>query len=64
VQIAEQIQKNVLSLLEYIIRAHIQCSVIYYIKVKVKQSRYRPELAQRVDRGIALPFRDLSARRG
>jgi hypothetical protein len=30
----------------------------------VKQSRYRPELAYRVDRGIALPFRDLGARRG
>jgi hypothetical protein len=32
------------------------------VKVKVKQSRYRPEQAQRVDRGIALPFRDLGAR--
>jgi hypothetical protein len=32
-------------------------------KVKVKQSRYRPELACRVDRGIALPFCDLGARR-
>jgi hypothetical protein len=31
---------------------------------KVKQSRYRPELAYRVARGIALPFRDLGARRG
>jgi hypothetical protein len=31
---------------------------------KVKQSRYRPELAYRVDKGIALPFRDLGARRG
>jgi hypothetical protein len=30
----------------------------------VKQSCYRPEQAQRVDRGIALPFRDLGARRG
>jgi hypothetical protein len=29
-----------------------------------KQSRYRPEQAQRVDRGIALPFRDLGARMG
>jgi hypothetical protein len=27
-------------------------------------SRYRPEQAQRVDRGIALLFRDLGARRG
>jgi predicted SpoU family rRNA methylase len=32
--------------------------------VKVKQSRYRPEQDQRVDRGIALPFRGLGARRG
>jgi hypothetical protein len=32
--------------------------------VKVKLSRYRPEQAQRVDRGIALPFLDLGARRG
>jgi hypothetical protein len=32
--------------------------------VKVKQSRHRPEQTQRVDRGIALPFRDLGARRG
>jgi hypothetical protein len=32
-------------------------------KVKVKQSCYRPGQAQRVDRGIALPFRDLGARR-
>jgi hypothetical protein len=30
----------------------------------VKQSCYRPEQALRVDRGIALPFRDLGARRG
>jgi hypothetical protein len=29
-----------------------------------KQSRYRPEQAQKVDRGIALPFRDLGARKG
>jgi hypothetical protein len=33
-------------------------------QIKVKQSRYRPELAYRVDRVIALPFRDLGARRG
>jgi hypothetical protein len=31
--------------------------------VKVKQSSFRPEQAQRVDRGIAVPFRDLGARR-
>jgi hypothetical protein len=34
------------------------------VNVKVKQSRYRPERTQRVDRGIALPFRDIGARRG
>jgi hypothetical protein len=33
------------------------------IHIRVKQSRYRSEQAQRVDRGIALPFRDLAARR-
>jgi hypothetical protein len=33
-------------------------------KVKVKQSHYRPEQAQRLGRGIALLFRDLGARRG
>jgi hypothetical protein len=32
--------------------------------VKVKQSRYKPELAYRVDRGVALSFHDLGARRG
>jgi hypothetical protein len=31
---------------------------------KVKYSRYRPEQAQRVDRGIALSFLDPGARRG
>jgi hypothetical protein len=34
------------------------------LKVKVKQSRYRPEQAQRVDEGTALTFRHLGARRG
>jgi hypothetical protein len=33
-------------------------------KVKVRQSRYRHEHVQRVDRGIAVTFRDLGARRG
>jgi hypothetical protein len=32
--------------------------------VRVKQSRYRPEQAQRVDRGIAPSFLNLGARRG
>jgi hypothetical protein len=31
---------------------------------KVEQPSYRPEQAQRVDRGIALPFCDLGVRRG
>jgi hypothetical protein len=31
---------------------------------KVKQSRYRPQQAQRVDRGIVIPFPDLGTRKG
>jgi hypothetical protein len=34
------------------------------VSVKGKVAPYRPEQAQRMDRGIALPFRDLGARRG
>jgi len=34
------------------------------IKVKVKWSRYRPGVAQRVGRGIALLFHDCGTRRG
>ena len=34
------------------------------VKVKVKWSRYRPAVAQRVGRGIALLFHDRSTRRG
>jgi len=34
------------------------------IKVKVKWSRYRPGVAQKVGRGIALLFRDCGTRRG
>ena len=34
------------------------------IKVKVKWSRYRPGVAQRVGRGIALLFHDRGTRRG
>jgi hypothetical protein len=33
-------------------------------KVKVKLSRYRPGVAQRVGRGIALLFHDRGTRRG
>ena len=35
-----------------------------YIYIKVKWSRYRPGMAQRVDRGIALLFYDRGTRRG
>jgi len=34
------------------------------VKKKVKFSRYRPDEAQRVGRGIALHFHDCSTRRG
>jgi hypothetical protein len=40
---------------------------MYYVsksKVKVKLSRYRPGVAQRVGRGIALLFLDLGTGRG
>ena len=36
----------------------------YKIKVKVKIYRYRPGVAQRVGRGIALLFHDRGTRRG
>jgi hypothetical protein len=36
----------------------------FHVKVKVKQSSYRPEEAQRVDKVIDLPFRDLGTRTG
>jgi len=38
--------------------------IYIYIKVKVKWSRYRPRVARRVGRGIALLFHDRSTRRG
>ena len=34
-----------------------------WVKVKVKCSRYRPGVAQRVGRGIALLFHDCGTRR-
>ena len=37
---------------------------LIFIKVKVKWSRYRPDVAQRVGRGIALLFHDCGTRRG
>jgi len=39
-------------------------TVQFYVKVKVKWSRYRPGVAQRVGRGIALLFHDCGTRRG
>ena len=35
-----------------------------HVKLKVKCSRYRPGVAQRVGRGIALLFHDSGTRRG
>ena len=40
------------------------CIYIYIIKVKVKWSRYRPGVARKVGRGIALLFHDRGTRRG
>ena len=39
-------------------------AIEYILKVKVKFSRYRPGVAQRVGRGIALLFHDRGTRRG
>ena len=38
--------------------------IFFLFKVKVKFSRYRPGVAQRVGRGIALLFLDRGTRRG
>ena len=43
---------------------HSKYGVRYVVKVKVKWSRYRPSVAQRVGRGIALLFHDRGTRRG
>ena len=37
---------------------------VLQIKVKVKCFRYRPGVAHRMGRGIALPFHDRGTRRG
>jgi hypothetical protein len=50
-------------LCKYEITVNVSATMLL-ISAKVKQSRYRPEQAQRVDTGIALSFLDLSARRG
>ena len=39
-------------------------NLTHWISVKVKWSRYRPGVAQRVGRGIALLFHDCGSRRG
>jgi len=45
--------------------AYINCEDSYLNKkLKVKFSRYRPGVAQRVGRGIALLFYDSGTRRG
>jgi len=43
---------------------HLEEGIVTNIKVKVKWSRYRPGVAQRVDRGIDLLFHDRGTRRG
>ena len=40
----------------------VPCDLIF--RVKVKCSRYRPGVAQRVGRGIAILFHDRGTRRG
>ena len=44
--------------------AATKLNICYIKKVKVKWSRYRPGVAQRVGRGIALLFHDCGTRRG
>ena len=54
-----------MSIAEYI-HTYIHTYILTYIHtyIKVKCSRYSPGLAQRVGRGIALPFQDRGTRRG
>jgi hypothetical protein len=61
-----RLTKMVFEIKEYV---YMMCSrymtnSVCIVYKKAKQSRYRPELAQRVDRIIALPFCDPGARRG
>jgi len=53
--------------LHYTLRNNCRCKIIMHIhtvKVKVKFPRYRPGVAQRVGRGIALLFHNRGTRRG
>ena len=47
----------------YVLLCHAQEQFYFYL-VKVKLSRYRPGMAQRVGTGIALLFHDRGTRRG
>jgi len=49
---------------EYMIQLKAGDRDMSTLKVKVKCSRYRPGVAQRVGRGIALLLHDCSTRRG
>ena len=48
----------------YLIRRYLNSEVEIKVKVKIKWSRYRPGIAQRVGRGIALLFHGRGTRRG
>ena len=48
----------------FILHGKWACLHHLHVKVKVKWSRYRPGVAQRVGRGIALLFHDSGTRRG
>jgi len=52
---------KLIKLMKFIIKVRIACNIK---KVKVKCSRYRPDVAQRVGRDIALLFHDRGTRRG
>jgi len=42
----------------------LSLAYVVYTQIKVKRSRYRPGVAQRVGRGIALLLHDRGTRRG
>jgi len=43
---------------------HTHTYIYIYIYKKIKLSRYRPDMAQRVGRGMALLFHDCGTRKG